>query len=196
MGLKAGDKAPLFEGSTDDGKRFILSDLVGKTNVILYFYPKDFTMGCTKEACSFRDNFGGLEVLGATVVGVSSDSVETHRRFKKEHGIPFLLISDEDRSIRKMYGANGLLLPSRITFVIDEGGIIRHVFSSQLNVTKHVEEALLALQNNLGEDTNISGRFLETISANKDLDSTGLAVKKIIRRRSAVKLDLFINEHV
>jgi thioredoxin-dependent peroxiredoxin len=146
MQLKVNDSAPVFESVADDGAKFSLTNLIGKTNIVLYFYPKDFTMGCTKEACSFRDNWEKVLSLGATVVGISSDNQETHANFKKEHKIPFTLVSDQDKSIRKMYGATGTFLPQRITFVIDKSGKIRNVFNSQLNISKHVDEALKTLR--------------------------------------------------
>src|ERR1700730_152943 len=145
MQLKILDNAPQFESVTDTGEKFSLSDFVGKSDVVLYFYPKDFTMGCTKEACSFRDNWDKVAKLGATIVGVSSDDPETHARFKKEHALQFTLISDQDNAIRKLYGVEGRFIPSRITFVIDKRGKIRSIFSSQLNVTKHIEKALESL---------------------------------------------------
>ena len=145
MQLKVGDKAPLFESTADDGSKFSLSDLIGKTNVVVYFYPKDFTMGCTKEACAFRDNWDKIISLGATVLGISSDSVETHSRFKKEHSLQFILISDSDRNIRKLYGVDSRFLAPRTTFVIDKQGVIRSVFNSQLNISRHIEEALETL---------------------------------------------------
>ncbi len=145
MELKVNDSAPQFESVTDSGEKFSLVDLIGKTNVVLYFYPKDFTLGCTKEACTFRDNLDKVTALGATIVGISSDSPETHSRFKKEHSLRFTLVSDQDKRIRKLYGVDGRFIPPRTTFVIDRSGRIRSVFNSQVNVTKHVEEALRAL---------------------------------------------------
>ncbi|MHB1867919.1 MAG: peroxiredoxin [Nitrososphaerales archaeon] len=145
--MKIGEQAPNFEAVADDGSKFSLSELIGKTNIVLYFYPKDFTMGCTKEACSFRDQWERVLSLKATVVGISADSPETHANFKKEHKLPFTLVSDEDKSVRKLYGATGTFLPQRVTFVIDKSGKIRNIFNSQLNISKHVEEALRTLGN-------------------------------------------------
>jgi peroxiredoxin Q/BCP len=145
--LKVGDKAPLFEGITDSGERFSLDELIGKKEIVLYFYPKDETFGCTKEACAFRDEWSRITALGATVIGVSSDSVESHKRFKEHHSLPFTLIADESQEIRKKYGvARSILpIPPRVTFVIDREGKIAHIFSSQLEFNKHVEESLKAL---------------------------------------------------
>jgi len=144
--LKVGDTAPLFESVKDSGEKFALTDLIGKSNVVLYFYPKDFTAGCTKEACTFRDNWDRVNSLGATVIGISSDSPDTHSKFKKEHSLQFTLVSDQDKRIRKLYGVESRFIPPRTTFVIDKQGKIRSVFNSQVNVTKHVEESLRALE--------------------------------------------------
>ncbi len=146
MELKVGDSAPVFEAVTETGEKFSLATWIGKTNVVLYFYPKDFTAGCTKEACTFRDNWDKVTALGAMVVGVSSDSPETHSRFKKEHGLQFTLVSDEDKKIRKLYGVESRFIPPRVTFVIDKQGKIRNIFNSQVNVTKHIEESLGTLE--------------------------------------------------
>ena len=145
LALKIGDKAPDFNGLADDGKMITLSDFLGKEDVVLFFYPKDESLGCTAEACSFRDNWNEFLDLNATVIGVSSDTVESHKAFKSHRNLPFTLVSDEDSSIRTLYGAKGSLVAPRITFVIDRTGIIRYVFSSQINATKHAREALAAL---------------------------------------------------
>lgn len=147
LNLKLNDSAPLFESVSDEGQKFSLSDLIGRTNIVLYFYPKDFTTGCTKEACSFRDSWSKILSLGATVVGISSDSPERHREFKQKHGLQFVLLSDQNRSIRKLYGVDNRLFPPRATFVIDKHGKLVSIFNSQLNITKHVQIALDALQN-------------------------------------------------
>ena len=146
MKLNVGDQAPVFEGVADDGSKFALADVVGKSNIVLYFYPKDFTAGCTKEACSFRDIWDRAASFGATVVGVSSDSQETHARFKREHNLQFTLVSDSSKSIRKLYGATGALIPPRVTFIIDTSGKIRNIFNSQINISKHIEESLNTLE--------------------------------------------------
>jgi peroxiredoxin Q/BCP len=154
--LKVGDKAPLFEGTTDTGERISLGELVGKSNLILYFYPKDMTAGCTAEACGFRDNWEKIISLGATVIGVSSQSIESHKEFKEKSNLPFPLVSDPKNEIRKLYGATGFLMPPRITFVIDKAGVIRYILNSQLNITKHVRNALETLEKIEGSHTNQS----------------------------------------
>jgi peroxiredoxin Q/BCP len=116
--------------------------------VVLFFYPKDDTPGCTREACAFRDDYGEFGKLDAEVIGISSDSVESHRSFAARHDLPFTLLSDEGGKVRKLYGVSNTLglFPGRVTYVIDEEGVVRHIFSSQLGVEQHVEKALKALQ--------------------------------------------------
>jgi peroxiredoxin Q/BCP len=115
--------------------------------VVLYFYPRDGTAGCTKQACSFRDSYEAFQELGAEVIGVSSDSLVAHREFATAHLLPFRLLSDADNRVRKMYGSMGALnMPGRVTFVIDKRGVIQHTFSSQLRVNKHIDEALEILK--------------------------------------------------
>ena len=144
--LHVNEKAPLFETTTDSGGHFSLLDETGKTNIVLYFYPKDFTLGCTKESCAFRDNWEKVLSLDATVYGISSDSVESHKAFKEENALPFTLLTDQNREIRRKYGIDGRFIPPRVTFVIDKRGLIRSIFSSQLNMSKHVENALAVLK--------------------------------------------------
>lgn len=142
MKLKVGEKAPLFEGLTDEGSKFSLEQVIGSKNLILYFYPKDMTPGCTKEACGFRDNWDRIVSLDAIVLGVSSQDPKSHLEFKTRNNLPFTLISDTKDEIRKLYGATSVLLPPRVTFVIDKRGEIRYIFNSQLNITKHISDAL------------------------------------------------------
>jgi peroxiredoxin Q/BCP len=154
MGFRTGDKvvagslAPNFTLPSQSGKKVSLRDFLGKKPVILFFYPKDDTPGCTKEACAFRERHEDFRELNAEVIGISSDSVESHRSFAAEHELPFTLLSDEGGKVRKLYGASSVfgLVPARVTYVLDEEGMVRHIFSSQLGVEKHVEEALEALR--------------------------------------------------
>jgi peroxiredoxin Q/BCP len=148
MSIRAGDKAPDFTLPTQDGTSVRLADLLGKGPIVLYFYPKDDTPGCTAEACSFRDAYEDFKEAGAEVVGVSSDSASKHKAFADKHRLPFLLVADEDGVVRKRYGVKSTLglFPGRVTYVIDREGTVRHVFSSQLQATKHVTEALEALK--------------------------------------------------
>ena len=145
--VTTGDKAPDFEGFTSDGGKLGLNDFLGKKNVVLYFYPRDDTPGCTKEACSFRDNLGSVRNLGAEIIGVSLDSVESHKKFATKYSLPFPLISDKEKRIATAYGVlkeNGGSA-SRVTFIIDKSGKVAKVFP-KVDVTKHSEEVLEALK--------------------------------------------------
>lgn len=146
MSLNVGDKCPDFKTVTDTGEEFTFYDHVGKSNIILYFYPKDNTPGCTTEACTFRDNWDRLQKFDVKIFGVSSDSQNSHANFKKKYSLPFSLLTDEDKKIRQLFGAIGRFLPPRITFVIDRKGIIRHVYNSQMKPGNHIEESARALE--------------------------------------------------
>jgi peroxiredoxin Q/BCP len=154
MGIRTKDKvdvgsvAPDFTLPSQSGEMVSLEDFIGKKPVVLFFYPKDDTPGCTKQACTFRDEYEGFRKLDAEVIGVSSDSVKSHRHFAAKYDLPFTLLSDEAGKVRKLYGASNTfgLFPDRVTYVIDEEGVVRHIFSSQLGVEKHVEEALETLR--------------------------------------------------
>jgi peroxiredoxin Q/BCP len=146
--VDAGSKAPDFTLPSQSGEIVNLKGFVGSKPVVLFFYPKDDTPGCTKQACAFRDDYEQFGKLDAEVIGISSDSVESHRSFASKHDLPFTLLSDEGGKVRKLYGVPTTfgIFPGRVTYVIDEEGVIRYVFSSQLGVSRHVEEALRALQ--------------------------------------------------
>ena len=146
--LAVGDAAPNFRISTDNGSYVALEDFLGKQNVVVYFYPKDFTRGCTAEACGFRDSYEAFKDLGAEVIGISSDSQDSHRDFAQQHHLPFILLSDADGAVRKAYGVKKSLglFAGRVSFVIDKRGIIRLIFSSQTRATAHVGEALNILK--------------------------------------------------
>ena len=146
--LKAGDKAPDFSLISDEGKNISLKDLKGK-KVILYFYPKDDTSGCTKEACSFRDNIKIINKKNAVVIGVSKDDTKSHQKFKKKYDLPFTLLSDENLDMLKkydvwkeksMYGKKYMGI-ERTTYIIDEKGKIQDVFN-KVKVDGHTEEVL------------------------------------------------------
>lgn len=146
--VQVGDFAPDFTLSDQSGGSFHFADVLGKKNVVLYFYPKDNTRGCTAEACSFRDNYADLQHADTEVIGVSGDSVDSHQQFASRYQLPFTLLSDSAGELRKLYGVPSTfgLLPGRVTYVIDCQGIVRHVFSSQFAAAKHVSEALKALE--------------------------------------------------
>ncbi|PWT70318.1 MAG: peroxiredoxin [Chloroflexi bacterium] len=145
--LRVGDAAPDFTLPDQQGRPVHLAERLGKGPIVVYFYPKDNTTGCTAEACAFRDSYTVFTEAGAEVMGISSDSVESHRRFAEERHLPFLLLSDEHASVRRLYKVPTTLgfLPGRVTYVLDQAGVIRHIFSSQLNATQHVKEALATI---------------------------------------------------
>ena len=153
--VKIGDRAPDFTLDSQSGDKVRLKDFIGKKIIVLYFYPKDGTPGCTAEACSFRDNYDVFKQAGAEVIGISSDAVESHSAFVLKYNLQFILLSDKDQTVRRLYGVPSTLglLPGRVTYIIDKKGIVRHVFSSQFNATKHISEALRVIQS-LTEDKN------------------------------------------
>lgn len=146
--LRVGDKAPDFTLQSQDGRMVSLRDYAGSKNVVIYFYPKDFTIGCTAETKSFSDNYEDVLRLGAEVIGISSDSAESHENFAEKCGAKFPLLADRGGKVRELYGAKGTfgITPGRVTFVIDKQGIIRHVYSSQLRPKQHIPEAVEALK--------------------------------------------------
>jgi peroxiredoxin Q/BCP len=146
--LKQGDNAPDVTFALHTAEKIQLAVLWRDRVVVLFLYPKDGTAICTKEACAFRDSYEQFIDAGATVVGVSSDSAESHRQFAGEHRLPFLLASDEDGSLRRAFGVPKTLglLRGRVTYVIDRQGIIRSAFSAQFAAEKHVQAALDAIR--------------------------------------------------
>lgn len=140
-----GDQAPDFELLNQRDETVSLSHYLGKKNIVLYFYPKDETPGCIKEACGFRDNYEAFQEAGAEVMGVSGDSVNSHKLFALSRRLPFQLLSDPKNKIRKLYGVSGDffgLTPGRETFVIDKEGVIQMRFSSQFQIDQHIEDAI------------------------------------------------------
>ncbi len=146
--VQPGSPAPGFRLQTSTGEYVSLEDFHGKKNLVVYFYPKDFTKGCTAEACEFRDSYEAFKILGAEVIGISNDNQKSHGAFATEHKLPFIPLSDPEGSVRKSYGVKKTfgLVPGRVSFVIDKNGIVRHVFSSQSRATAHVNEALAVLK--------------------------------------------------
>lgn len=151
--ISIGDVAPDFTLPDQTGKPVRLQELLGRGTVVLYFYPKDQTPGCLAEARAFRDAYDRFTAVGAEVIGVSSDSVASHRRFAARLKLPFLLLSDRGGAVRDSYGVEKTLgiIPGRVTYVIDRAGVVRHVYTSQLKATRHTREALDAVQS-LGGD--------------------------------------------
>lgn len=148
MTLKIGDKAPLFNAVDGNGIAFDSKSIIGKKPVVIYFYPKDNTPGCTAQACGFRDAYEDFVDFGAEVIGISSDTVNSHKKFTKQFKLPFILLSDSDKKIRKIFGVpNQLfgLLPGRVTYIVNKKGIITMIFDSVM-ATKHISIALESLK--------------------------------------------------
>lgn len=144
MSLKIGDIVPNFTAKDSHGEIFESKNVLGRKPLVIYFYPKDNTPGCTTEACSFRDQYEDFKDLGAEVIGISSDSVKSHHKFAKKLQLPFILLSDEDKRLRHLFGVrNNLfgLLPGRVTYVIDRNGVVILIFDS-VNAAKHIPKAL------------------------------------------------------
>lgn len=148
MTIKVGDMAPDFTLTAQTGVPVSLKDFRSQKSVVLYFYPKDDTPGCTAESCAFRDSYQVFKDAGAEVIGVSSDSTESHQKFASKHNLPFILLSDVGGQLRKSYEvpADFFILPGRVTYIIDKEGVIRHIFNSQMNFKAHVDEALKTLK--------------------------------------------------
>ncbi|MCG5058060.1 MAG: peroxiredoxin [Limnoraphis sp. WC205] len=148
MTVKVGDTAPNFTLTSQTGESVSLGDFRGKTAVVLYFYPKDDTPGCTAEACAFRDSYQVFKDAGAEVIGVSSDSINDHKQFANKYNLPFVLLSDSSNKVRQLYGVPATLwiLPGRVTYVIDKQGVVRHIFDSMLDFKAHVDQALQTLK--------------------------------------------------
>jgi peroxiredoxin Q/BCP len=142
--VQVGDKAPDFTLPSQSGDPVRLYDRLGERAVVLYFYPRDDTRGCTAEACAFRDSHEVFTDAGAEVIGVSSDPADRHAAFAGRHNLPFTLLSDQKGRVRKQYGvpANFGIIPGRVTYVIDREGTVRHVFNSLTGIDRHVSEAL------------------------------------------------------
>ena len=147
MALKIGDKIPSFTAKDTNENLFDSQDYIGKQPLVVYFYPKDNTPGCTTQACSFRDNYQDFKDLGAEVIGISSDTVQSHIQFKSKFNLPFILLSDNDKKIRKLFGVqnNLLVIPGRETFVTDKKGTILLIFNN-MSAKIHIEKALEILK--------------------------------------------------
>jgi peroxiredoxin Q/BCP len=146
--VQVGSQAPDFTAKASNGETISLKDYKDKKAVVLYFYPKDETSVCTKEACAFRDSYQVFKDMGAEVIGVSADSDDSHKSFASHHQLPFILLSDSDGSLRKLYKVPNSfgLLPGRVTFIIDKQGVIRHTFNSMMDGERHVKESLDTLK--------------------------------------------------
>ena len=146
--VKEGDRAPDFSLASQGGKTVSLHEYAGAKNVVLYFYPKDFTAGCTAEAIEYSANYEAIVRLDGEVIGVSSDNSDTHVAFAEKCNVKYPLLTDGGGKLREAYGVRASMgiVPGRVTFVIDKEGIVRRVFSSQIHPRRHVAEALDALR--------------------------------------------------
>lgn len=148
MELKVGDKIPNFIAKDSNGNDFDSQEIIGQKPLVIYFYPKDNTPGCTVQACGFRDQYEDFKDLGAEVIGISSDSIASHQKFTQQYKLPFILLSDSDKKIRKLFGVpSGLfgILPGRVTYVADKTGTIIMVFDSMM-AKRHIPKALEAIK--------------------------------------------------
>ncbi|MFM7877548.1 MAG: peroxiredoxin [Microcystis panniformis] len=142
--IKVGDRVPNFSLPSQTGTTVNIGDLIGKKSLVIYFYPKDDTPGCTAESCAFRDSYEVFTDAGAEVIGISADSPQSHQQFAQKYNLPFTLLSDSDNRVRKLFGVPSTLfvLPGRVTYIIDKQGIVRHIFDSMLDFKAHVTESL------------------------------------------------------
>ena len=148
MALQVGDKIPNFSAIDTNGDLFDSNEVIGKKPVVVYFYPKDNTRVCTEQACSFRDQYEDFKTLGAEVIGISGDSLKSHVAFASKHNLPFILLSDFDKKIRKDFGVPNDylgLIPGRATYVADKNGIIQLIFDSTSGKI-HIQKALEILK--------------------------------------------------
>lgn len=148
MALDIGDKAPHFEAINQEGVVVNSAQWIGQQKVVLYFYPKDDTPGCTQQACQFRDAYEDFVAAGAVVIGISADGSKSHQKFADKYQLPFILLSDRNKQAQKLYQISGYLLgliPGRVTFVIDSNGIIQHKMD-QLSAKNHMKNALEAVK--------------------------------------------------
>ena len=148
MALQIGDKIPNFSAIDTNGDLFESNEVVGKKSVVIYFYPKDDTRVCTEQACSFRDQYEDFKALGAEVIGISGDSLKSHISFANKYHLPFILLSDGDKKIRKAFGVPNDylgLVPGRATYVADKKGIVQLIFDSTSGKI-HIQKALQILK--------------------------------------------------
>ncbi len=149
MSLKIGDRVPSFTLKDQNGNDFSITDHIGKKALVIFFYPKDFTPGCTKEVCSFRDQYEDFTDLGAEVIGISGDGKSSHEKFAKKYNLPFTLLSDINKEVRALFGVKASLLgllPGRVTYVVDKHGIVQLIFENQFGAEKHITESLAILK--------------------------------------------------
>lgn len=148
--IEVGSRIPAFKLPDQNGKIFNIKSVLGKKNLVIYFYPKDGTSGCTTEACSFRDQYDIFKNYDAEIIGISGDNVASHKEFAQKNHLNFILLADESNMIRKLFGVPASMLgavPGRVTYVVNKKGIVIHVFNSLTKPEKHIQEAITALKN-------------------------------------------------
>lgn len=149
-GIEVGDKVPVFSLQDQNGELFSIENYRGKKAMVIYFYPKDDTPGCTKEACRFRDSYEDFKSLNVKIIGISGDDVKSHQRFSEKYNLPFTLLADTQNEVRKLFGVKKNifgLIPGRVTYVIDKNGTVIHIYDNMLKAENHIDEALKILLN-------------------------------------------------
>jgi len=147
--IEKGDLIPSFSLPDQDGNNFDVANLIGKKKMVIFFYPKDDSPGCTKEACYFRDLYEVFTEAGAVIIGISGQSAESHKKFALKHRLSYTLLSDRGNRVRKLFGVPTNffgLLPGRVTYIVDSEGRVAHTFNSQVQAEKHVDESLKILR--------------------------------------------------
>ncbi len=149
-GIEVGDKVPVFSLQDQNGELFSIENYRGKKAMVIYFYPKDDTPGCTKEACRFRDSYEDFKSLNVKIIGISADDVKSHQGFSEKYNLPFTLLADTQNEVRKLFGVKKNifgLIPGRVTYVIDKNGTVIHIYDNMLKAENHIDEALKILLN-------------------------------------------------
>lgn len=143
-GLKVGDKLPLFGAKDQNGNDFYINSVLGKKVLVIYFYPKDDTPGCTKQACFLRDQYEEFKTIGAEVIGISGDSIAAHKKFASKYDLPYILLSDPDKILRNLFGVKSNMLgliPGRVTYIVDKEGVVQMIFED-MNATNHLDRTV------------------------------------------------------
>lgn len=155
MAIAVGNRCPVFTLKDQNNTDFDIQSVLGKKIIVLYFYPKDDTPGCTAEACSFRDSYEEFKDLGCEVIGISGDSPESHAKFAEKHRLSFTLLADTNKKVRKLFDVPGNLfglIPGRVTYIIDQNGIVRHIYNSLTNAAGHITESINAIKSIANEN--------------------------------------------
>ncbi|AMA49507.1 MULTISPECIES: peroxiredoxin [Flavobacterium] len=142
--LKVGDKLPLFGAKDQNGNDFYINSVLGKKVLVIYFYPKDDTPGCTKQACFLRDQYEEFKTIGAEVIGISGDSIAAHKKFASKYDLPYILLSDPDKTLRNLFGVKSNMLgliPGRVTYIVDKEGVVQMIFED-MNATNHLDRTV------------------------------------------------------